>query len=111
MRKSVHLTPHLMYIFKLKQLLGEGQAIPLDRQDINDIIPHYWREEASSVEEWFIRTCRGLGLHATLDFTHNRFIVTKTRDVAHEATITWPGKDEQEAGKSTSAAHSKNPRT
>lgn len=55
-------------------------------------IPHYWREEADSKEEWIIRYARGLGLHCSYDFLKDRFTFRFTKSVDDEQTITWPGK-------------------
>ena len=71
-----------------------GSVLPVDPANLilSNVLPHYWREEADTPEEWFIRMCRGLGLHATYDPFSNRFKVRITKDAADEDTITWPGK-------------------
>lgn len=70
-----------------------GSVQPVDEGHIIDILPHHWREEGChTIEEWFIRYCRGLGLHATYDPFARRYNVRITKDIADEATITWPGK-------------------
>lgn len=66
---------------------------------LGNFLPHYWKEECPTQEEWFIRHCRSIGLHATYDLGKNNFAVRLTRDAADEAMITWPGKDLPARGK------------
>lgn len=71
-----------------------GSVLPVDERHIHDVLPPYWREDATdseTAEEWFIRLCRGFGLHATYDGFQRKFKVQITRDAEHEASITWPG--------------------
>lgn len=95
-RKTI--SRHMDLLVEINRMLRGGGQFRLSQFAVEDVAPHYWREEADSLEEWFIRTCRGLGIHATYDLVKNDFIVTKTRDVRHEATITWPNRVDGEQG-------------
>ena len=55
-------------------------------------IPHYWREEADSKEEWIIRYGRSMGLHVSYDMLRDNLTFRFTRSVADEQTITWPSQ-------------------
>jgi hypothetical protein len=77
------MTPERMAVFArihgtLKRA-GPGKVLPVDERVLLDVLPHFWREEADTPEEWFIRYCRAFGLHLT-------------ESVEDEATITWPGQ-------------------
>lgn len=89
------LPNYIFFIDSIAKQLRRAEARSCYRIDalaVADLAPHYWREEAASIEEWFIRTCRGLGLHATYNAERRGFVLELTRDAAHEDTITWPGK-------------------
>mgnify|MGYP001569822437 CR=1 FL=1 len=62
-------------------------------RELGDMLPHYWREEADTPAEWWIRYARAIGLHATYDMLGNKICFRLTKDTNDEATITWPGKD------------------
>jgi hypothetical protein len=68
-----------------------GSIMPVDSMHVLDVLPHFWREDADTIEEWFIKFCRAHGMHATAD-GQRRFNVRLTRDIKDEATITWPGQ-------------------
>jgi hypothetical protein len=63
-------------------------------------IPPYWRTEARSPEEWFIRYIRAVGLHGTYDAEKRVLVVRLTRDAADDQSITWPGKNAAPQGPS-----------
>lgn len=65
-----------------------GSVLPVDSFHVLDVLPPFWREDADTVDEWFIKYCRALGMHATAD--GRRYKVRLTRDAEDEATITWP---------------------
>lgn len=67
-----------------------GSVLPVDSFHVLDVLPPFWREDADSVPEWFIKYCRACGMHATADGWHYK--VRLTRDAEDEATITWPGE-------------------
>lgn len=71
-----------------------GSILPVDGFHVLDVLPHFWRDDADSIEEWFIRFCRAFGLHVTHEPIRGRFHCRITRDSVDEATITWPGKRE-----------------
>jgi hypothetical protein len=60
-----------------------------------DLLPPHWQDEASTIQEWFIRYARAYGIHARYDEFKDRYTVRLTKDAADEATITWPGKREK----------------
>jgi hypothetical protein len=70
---------------------GPGKVMPIDDRILLDILPHYWTQDAPTMEEWFIKFCRAFGLHATHDPISHQFRVRITLDAEDEATITWPG--------------------
>lgn len=70
---------------------GPGKVMPVDDRHLLDALPHHWREDAETPEEWFIKFCRAFGLHATHDPMSRKFRVRITIDAEDEATITWPG--------------------
>lgn len=77
------------------------ELLRVNRAKVESFIPHYWPEEAKSLEEWFIRIGRSLGFHISWDAEHQRFDVRLTKNAMDEATITWPGRDNMSAGAST----------
>lgn len=96
------MSDKLWYLLRsLRNVLTEAQAgtgkpapqAKLRAALIGNYVPNYWREEAKSQEEWFIRYMRSSGLHTTLDAGEGKMIVRLVKDAADESTITWPGKD------------------
>jgi hypothetical protein len=62
-------------------------------------LPPWWKDEAKTVEEWFIRLCRNLGFYATYDEANKRFEVRLIKSDADQATIELPGIDNLSAPK------------
>lgn len=54
-------------------------------------LPPWWREEAKTPEEWFVRLARNLGFHATWDEMNKRFEVRLIKSEPDQATIWMPG--------------------
>lgn len=70
------LRRHEQWILMMRAQLSRGSAARIDEWVVADMTPYYWREEASSIPEWFIRTCRGLGLTANHRIEDGSFTVT-----------------------------------
>lgn len=72
------------------------KSIRINRREILDIAPpqHVWRESCGTLDEWFIRTCRAVGLHASvLPHKPDTFEIRETIDAIDEDQIAWPGKE------------------
>lgn len=65
-----------------------NDCIALDGDRVLEVVPHYWREEAPTIHEWFCRTCRGLGLNAVYCPDANRYLLRLQRAVIREKCLT-----------------------
>ena len=59
------------------RMIPHGHARVVDRAQLSDILPPYWKDErVATPEEWFIKTGRGLGLEIRHVVDHGYFVVT-----------------------------------
>jgi hypothetical protein len=77
---------------RLRMCTTESESITLPLHVLIDMMPHYWREEAETRPEWWIRYGRAYGLHGSYDVLYDCIHFRLTKDAKDEATITWPGK-------------------
>ena len=72
--------PHIRIIQKIRDELlsfkrrtGTEGACTCSECYVEAVVPHWWREEAATMPDWFCRTCRGLGIQCTYDLIHQVF--------------------------------------
>ncbi len=73
--------------------LAGGRERIASRHELAELFvgPH-WRDEATTLIEYYIRYARAVGIHASEDVVSGGLRCWLTIDADDEQSITWPGK-------------------
>jgi hypothetical protein len=58
------LYPHTELILDAKLQMAGGKHVRLRGNEVKDVAPHWWREEADDFVAWFVQTCGGYDVRA-----------------------------------------------